>query len=61
MYVGLSGGYFVGRDGDCAEWHNAVDRLLGAQFRGGLRTVCEQGGSGAGAAETQGKNRTQVG
>lgn len=30
----------LGRVGDSAEWDYATDRLLGAKFWGGLRTVC---------------------
>lgn len=52
---------YLGRVGDSTQWDNAADRLLGAQLRGGLRTIREQGSGGTGSRETQGKNRTQVG
>lgn len=51
----------LGRVGDSAEWDYSTDRLLGAKFWGGLRSVCKQRSGRESSAETPGKNRTQVG
>lgn len=52
---------WLGRVGDSPQWHNTSDRLQWAEYGGSLRSVYKQRRGGKGAAETQGKDRTQVG
>ena len=55
--------YWVGsrRDGDCTQWDYTSARSSGANHGGCLCTVCITRNSWEGSAQTQGKDRAQVG
>lgn len=52
---------WLGRVGDSTQRNYTSDWLHGAEFRGGICSVCKQRCGRKSSAETQGKNRTQVG